>query len=172
MVTEYLIWCTTILVGLAIVCITVAYYLRHAADSDTTSHRAYDFKVHAIADDVLPVINKMYQLIEDATSKMSDDVAAVLNRLQSVSAGGWCYSTTDITKPPEFEKLETRLVELMQAATKLYEAGHWTCDRSTTTSVGVRENVLWQNLRNALGRTPGFAPKPIEGNDDECDVRH
>lgn len=50
---------------------------------------------------------------------------------------------------------EADIKRLYQAATELYEAGHWKCDRS------VDELGLWTNLRDALGREPGNAPKPI-----------
>jgi hypothetical protein len=45
---------------------------------------------------------------------------------------------------------------LYDAATEIYEAGHWTCDRR------VDEKDLWENLRDALHREPGHAPKPIK----------
>lgn len=44
---------------------------------------------------------------------------------------------------------------LQAAATALYEAGHWHCDRP------VDEMALWTELRDALGRDPGGAPKPL-----------
>ena len=43
---------------------------------------------------------------------------------------------------------------LHKAATALYEAGCWSCDRP------VDETGLWEALRDALGRKPGNAPKP------------
>lgn len=48
-----------------------------------------------------------------------------------------------------------RLERLSRAATALYEAGHWHCDRP------VDEIALWTELRDALGREPGGAPKPL-----------
>jgi len=47
---------------------------------------------------------------------------------------------------------------LHAAATALYEAGHWRCDRPCD------EVALWTELRDALGRTPGAAPRPLVGN--------
>ena len=44
---------------------------------------------------------------------------------------------------------------LEKAANALYDAGHWTCDRP------VAEAALWEALRDALGRKPGTAPKPL-----------
>jgi hypothetical protein len=44
---------------------------------------------------------------------------------------------------------------LRAAATAIYEAGHWTCDRP------VDEVGLWTELRDALGRNSGGAPKPL-----------
>lgn len=43
---------------------------------------------------------------------------------------------------------------LQKAATALYEAAHWTADRP------VDDVALWTELRDALGREPGGAPKP------------
>lgn len=46
--------------------------------------------------------------------------------------------------------------ELFSAASNLYEAGHWTCDRQ------VNEMALWEALRDAMERKPGNAPVPIK----------
>ena len=46
--------------------------------------------------------------------------------------------------------------ELYEAVTALYEAGYWTCDRN------VDEDKLWERVRNALKRTPGCSPAPVE----------
>jgi len=47
------------------------------------------------------------------------------------------------------------VLRLQAAATALYEAGHWRCDRPCD------EVALWTELRDALGREPGAAPKPL-----------
>jgi len=52
--------------------------------------------------------------------------------------------------------------ELHEAATALYDAGHWSCDRP------VSENAMWMRLRGALGRASGGAPKPAKTDDVTC----
>ena len=49
--------------------------------------------------------------------------------------------------------------ELWEAATALYDAGHWSCDHS------INENALWMRLRRALGHTSGNASKPVKQKD-------
>ncbi len=46
--------------------------------------------------------------------------------------------------------------ELRRAATCLYMAGYWSCDRK------VDEQRLWEDLRDALDLPPGHSPKPVE----------
>jgi len=56
------------------------------------------------------------------------------------------------------ESLEARHKALQAAAAALYEAGHWTCDRGAAD----QQVKLWENLRDAMGRTPGNAPAQPE----------
>lgn len=46
------------------------------------------------------------------------------------------------------------MTDLHEAATALYMAGRWSCDRK------VDESLLWANLRDALSLPPGRSPAP------------
>lgn len=52
------------------------------------------------------------------------------------------------------EDFEQTFNTLREAVEKLYDAGHWTCDRD------VDERALWENVRDAARIQPGNSPKP------------
>jgi len=52
-----------------------------------------------------------------------------------------------------------KLKSVARAANALYDAGIWSCDRPISESA---EAAMWEQLRDALGRTPGFGPKPFK----------
>ena len=50
--------------------------------------------------------------------------------------------------------------KLIKAVNALYDAGHWTCDRD------VDEQTLWEAVRDAMGRKPGGAPRPLKETEE------
>lgn len=50
---------------------------------------------------------------------------------------------------------------LLVAATCLYMAGHWSCDRE------VQEEALWSALRDSLYLPCGLAPVPVREDETE-----
>jgi len=56
---------------------------------------------------------------------------------------------------PDCAALRAEVERLKAAGNALYDAAHWTADRDAD------EAALWESLRDALGREPGGAPKPL-----------